>query len=240
MTTARPAGNSHEGEPHAGGLDDKLNRLRAGVLGANDGIISTAGIVVGVAGASSNPTAIFVAGLAGLVAGALSMAGGEYTSVSAQRDTETAVLDQERRELATMPDAELEELTGLYRDKGLSPDLAHRVAVELTERDALAAHADAELGIADPNHRSNPWQAALSSFVAFTVGALLPLLAIVLPPVAWRVPVTVLSVLVALGLTAWAAARLGGARPVRPVARNVVVGLATMIVTFVVGSLFHV
>lgn len=230
----------HDAEPHREHLGDKLNWLRAGVLGANDGIISTAGIVVGVAGASSNPTAILVAGIASLVAGALSMAGGEYTSVSAQRDTERAVVAKEKWELETMPEAELEELAGLYRAKGISEEIAHRVAEELTAQDALAAHAEAELGIADPYHQPSPWHAALSSCIAFAVGAILPLLAIVLPPVGWRVPVTMVSVLLALAATAWVAARLGGAGPLRPIVRNTVVGLATMGVAFLVGSLFSI
>ena len=152
----------HEDEPHVHGIGNRLSWLRAGVLGANDGIVSTAGIVMGVAGATSERPTILVAGVAGLVAGALSMAAGEYVSVSTQRDSEEALLDKERRELRDDPDDELAELADLYVQKGLSPDLASRVAVELTEHDALGAHAEAELGI-DPDDLTSPWQAAWAS-----------------------------------------------------------------------------
>jgi VIT1/CCC1 family predicted Fe2+/Mn2+ transporter len=228
--------SEHPREAHTGDLAARLNWLRAGVLGANDGIVSTAGLVVGVAGASADRSSILIAGLAGLVAGALSMAGGEYVSVSSQADTEQAALDLERRELSEMPEHELEELTEIYQAKGLTRDLAAAVAVQLTEHDALAAHAEAELGI-DPEERSNPFHAAWSSMVAFTAGALLPLLAIVLPPAGWRVPVTVVAVTGALVLTGVASARLGGGPAKRPVVRNVTVGLLAMAVTFGVGSL---
>ena len=154
MTEARPAPAGH-GEPHGGGMATRLNWLRAAVLGANDGIVSTAGLVVGVAGASSSRTAIFTAGLAGLFAGALAMASGEYVSVSSQRDSERAMLALERRELAEAPQAEVAELARLYEAKGLAPALAREVAERLTEHDAFAAHADAELGI-DPGQLARP------------------------------------------------------------------------------------
>ena len=227
----------HAHEPHAEGLASRLNWLRAGVLGANDGIVSTAGLVVGVAGATNSRSAILVAGLAGLVAGALSMAGGEYVSVSTQSDTEGAAVDRERWELENLPEHELEELAAIYVDKGLTPELARDVARQLTEHDALAAHAEAELGI-DPDERTNPYHAAWSSMVSFTVGALLPLLAILLPPPSWRVGVTVAAVTVALAVTGVVAARLGGARTRPAVVRNVLVGLLAMVVTFAVGSAF--
>jgi VIT1/CCC1 family predicted Fe2+/Mn2+ transporter len=229
----------HAGEPHQAGLAARLNWLRAGVLGANDGIVSTAGLVVGVAGASASRTALVTAGLAGLLAGALSMAAGEYVSVSTQRDTERAALETEREELATDPAAELAELAGIYRSKGLSHELAHEVAEALTKRDALAAHAEAELGIA-PDDLTNPWQAALASFAAFTVGALLPLLAILLPPASLRVPVTVCAVLAALAATGWASARLGSAPVLRAVLRNVLGGGIAMGITYAAGVLLHV
>jgi VIT1/CCC1 family predicted Fe2+/Mn2+ transporter len=225
---------AHPEEAHRGDLASRLNWLRAGVLGANDGIVSTAGLVVGVAGATTDRTAILIAGLAGLVAGALSMAGGEYVSVSSQADTEKAALELEKHELREMPEHELEELTAIYVDKGLSPELAAAVAVELTEHDALAAHAEAELGI-HPEERTNALHAAWSSMIAFTVGALLPLLAIVLPPSSWRVPVTVVAVTAALVLTGVTSARLGGGPARKPVVRNVVVGLVAMAITFAVG-----
>jgi VIT1/CCC1 family predicted Fe2+/Mn2+ transporter len=226
----------HTHEPHSGDLGNRLNWLRAGVLGANDGIVSTAGLVVGVAGATADRVPILTAGVAGLVAGALSMAGGEYVSVSTQRDTERAVLDLERWELANLPEHELDELTELYRAKGLSQPLARQVAVQLTEHDALAAHAETELGI-DPTALTSPWHAAWASFVAFTVGALLPLAAILLPPAAARVPVCFVAVVAALALTGWQSARLGSA-PARPaVLRNVGVGALGMAVTYAVGLL---
>lgn len=226
----------HDDEPHAGSVAARLNWLRAGVLGANDGIVSTAGLVVGVAGATADVRALLVAGVAGLVAGSLSMAGGEYVSVSTQRDSERSLLDKERRELAEMPDEELEELTQIYQSKGLDRPVAEEVARQLTVHDALGAHAEAELGI-DPNDLTSPVAAALSSMVAFALGALLPLLAIVLPPVSWRVPVTVLAVTAALVVTGWGSARLGEAPLLQAVIRNVGVGLLAMGLTFVVGML---
>src|SRR3954463_9363227 len=163
-------------DPHEG-LGARLNWLRAGVLGANDGIVSTAGLVVGVAGATDSTSALLASGVAGLLAGSLSMASGEYVSVSTQRDTEKAALALERRELAETPEAEFEELVGLYQQEGLSPPTARKVAEELTAADAFAAHARTELGI-NPDDLVKPWSAAIASFVAFSVGALLPLLAI--------------------------------------------------------------
>ncbi|WP_274556764.1 VIT1/CCC1 transporter family protein [Streptomyces spiramyceticus] len=221
---------------HGGGLGTRLNWLRAGVLGANDGIVSTAGIVVGVAGATDERAALLTAGLAGLLAGSMSMAAGEYVSVSTQRDSEKAALAEEKRELREQPEAELDELTELLAGRGLSPDVAREAAQQLTERDALRAHARVELGI-DPDELTNPWHAAAASFVAFTVGALLPLLAIVLPPESWRLQVTVVSVLIALALTGWGSARLGAAPPRPAVVRNVAGGALAMAVTYGAGSL---
>jgi VIT1/CCC1 family predicted Fe2+/Mn2+ transporter len=214
----------------------RLNWLRAGVLGANDGIVSTAGVIVGVAGATAERGAILVAGIAALVAGALSMGVGEYVSVSTQRDTEAALLDRERRELAEEPEMELAELAGFYREKGLDPDLAHEVAVQLTAHDALAAHAEVELQL-DPESLTSPWHAAFASMGAFTVGALLPLLAALFSSPASHVPVIVLSVVLALALTGWLSARLGGMTPGRQIARNVGGGLLAMIVTYAIGTL---
>lgn len=217
-------------------VNAKMNWLRAGVLGANDGIVSTAGLVVGVAGATTDRTALVVAGVAGLVAGAVSMAGGEYVSVSTQRDTEVALLEKERRELEETPEEELAELAGFYRRKGLSVQTAQLVAVELTAHDALRAHAEIELGI-DGDSLVNPWHAALASLVSFTLGALLPLLAIVLPGSSARLPVTVVAVVAALTVTGAVSARLGGAPALPAVARNVGVGLLAMALTFGVGTL---
>jgi VIT1/CCC1 family predicted Fe2+/Mn2+ transporter len=223
-------------DPHASHVTNRLNWLRAGVLGANDGIVSTAGLVVGVAAATTSSSVIFTAGLAGLVAGGVSMALGEYVSVSAQRDTQRALLQKERQELDAMPEAELEELARLYAAKGLSAETAWVVARELTDRDAFAAHIDVELGI-DPDNLSNPWQAALSSAVAFTLGAVVPLVAILLPPASARVPVAFLSVLIALVLTGTVSAALGGARKRRAVLRVVLGGALAMLVTYGVGQM---
>ncbi|WP_425442591.1 VIT1/CCC1 transporter family protein [Streptomyces colonosanans] len=223
-------------EAHGGALGSRLNWLRAAVLGANDGIVSTAGLVVGVAGATSDRTALLTAGLAGLLAGSMSMAVGEYVSVSTQRDSERAALALEKRELREQPQEELEELTALLERRGLSQEVAREAALQLTERDALRAHASVELGI-NPDELANPWHAAWASFLAFTVGALLPLLAIVLPPEGARLPVTVGSVLAALVVTGWASARLGAARPGRALVRNVVGGALAMGITYAAGSL---
>ena len=223
-------------EPHQDGLATRLNWLRAAVLGANDGIVSTAGLVVGVAGATSSARTLLTAGLAGLLAGSLSMAAGEYVSVSTQRDSEQAALDLERLELDRTPEAELVELAGLYEQKGLTSDLAAEVARQLTAYDALGAHAETELGI-DPDELTNPWHAAGASFLAFTAGALLPLLAMVLPPASVRLYVTVGSVLVALALCGWGSALLGRA-PVRAsILRNVAGGALAMGVTYLAGTL---
>ncbi|GAA2683674.1 VIT family protein [Streptomyces lunalinharesii] len=223
-------------EAHGGGLGSRLNWLRAAVLGANDGVVSTAGLVVGVAGATDSQATLLTAGLAGLLAGSMSMAAGEYVSVSTQRDSEKAALALEKRELATEPQAELRELTELLEGKGLGPELAREVAEQLTDHDALRAHAEVELGI-DPDDLTNPWHAAGASFLAFTAGALLPLLAIVLPPTGQRLWITVVAVLAALALCGWTSARLGSA-PVGPaVLRNVAGGALAMAVTYVAGTL---
>lgn len=230
---------THPAEPHHASLGERLNWLRAGVLGANDGIVSVAGVAVGVAGATTDRTAVLVAGVASLVAGALSMAGGEYVSVSTQRDTEQAALRLERYELETMPEEEERELAGIYEDRGLSPELAAEVAHELTENDALEAHAEAELGI-HPDDLTSPWHAAWASLVAFTVGGLLPLVAITVPGVAMRVWACVAAVGAGLVLTGVVSARLGNAHVGRAVARNVGVGALTMVITYFVGVLFGV
>ncbi|NKS51435.1 VIT family protein [Prescottella equi] len=235
---AGPAG-VHDAEPHLGSLSSRLNWLRAGVLGANDGIVSVAGLVVGVAAATTDRGPILTAGLAGLAAGAVSMALGEYVSVSTQRDTEQALLAKEKHELSTIPEAELEELASLYEAKGLSSETARKVAEELTEHDAFAAHAEAELGI-DPDELTNPWQAAGASAISFTVGAILPMLAILLPPATARIPVTFAAVLVALAITGSLSARLGGARRSRAVLRVVTGGALAMAVTYGIGQLLGV
>lgn len=238
LEEASMALDAHPDEPHDSRLGQRLNWLRAGVLGANDGIVSTAGVVIGVAAATPDDlTAIMTAGIAALVAGAFSMAGGEYVSVSTQRDTEKAMVAKEVRELQEQPEVELADLAGFYRARGLSTDLAHRVAVELMEHDALAAHAEVELGI-DPGAYTSPWVAAFSSFAAFTLGSLLPLVMIVLPVGHDRLWVAAIAVIVGLFLTGWISAALGGAPPRPAILRNVVMGAATMLATYVIGLLF--
>ncbi|MGC4933190.1 VIT1/CCC1 transporter family protein [Gordonia sp. DT30] len=229
--------HQHSDEPHdVGSLASRLNWLRAGVLGANDGIVSTAGIVIGVAAATIDRGPIFTAGIAGVAAGAVSMALGEYVSVSTQRDTERALLAKERRELHEQPEAEFDELVGLYEKRGLSHETATQVATELTERDAFGAHVDIELGI-DPDALTNPWQAAASSAVSFLSGALLPMIAILVPPPHLRVPITFIAVLAALAITGFTGATLGGSSPWRPMWRVVLGGAIAMIVTYAIGHL---
>jgi VIT1/CCC1 family predicted Fe2+/Mn2+ transporter len=213
----------------------KLNRLRAAVLGANDGITSTAGLVAGVAGAAASSSAVLIAGVSGLAAGAFSMGGGEYTSVRAQRDSHDALLARQRRELDTRPHEELDELAYLYAQKGLSPRLAREVAAELSSGDALAAHADIELGI-DVKDLVNPWEAAMASATSFLLGGVLPLLAILLPPHAWRVPVCFAAVLITLSVTGYVAARLGQAPAGRATVRNAAVGFTAMLLTYAIGT----
>ena len=221
-------------------LDDdvsgRLNWLRAGVLGANDGIVSTAGVVMGVAGATDDSGTILIAGIAALTAGALSMGAGEYVSVSTQRDSERSILAMEEIELDQMPRTEQSELARMYRDKGLSKETAEKVAEELTAQDALRAHADIEFGI-DPDALANPWHAALASMVAFTVGALLPLLVVAFVPGAARVVTTVLTVAVALAVAGAVSARLGYSPKLPAVVRNVAGGLLAMGVTYAIGML---
>ena len=196
------SGGGHPNEPHGGSLAARLNWLRAGVLGANDGVISTAGLVIGVAAATTETAEIATAGVAGLVAGAVSMALGEYVSVSTQRDTERALIEKERRELEVAPDAERVELVELLRRRGLTEGTAAVVADELTDRDALRAHLDVEIGI-DQEELVNPWVAAASSAVAFSSGAVVPLVAILVSPASGRIAITVVAVVLGLVATGW-------------------------------------
>jgi vacuolar iron transporter family protein len=218
------------------GLKSRLNWLRAGVLGANDGIISTAGLVVGVAAATTDRDAILVAGVAALTAGAVSMALGEYVSVSSARDTEKALIAEEKRELAEDPDGELDQLAGLYQAKGLSAETARRVAEELSAVDPVRAHLDVEHNL-DEEDLTNPWHAALASAVAFVLGAALPLLAMVLATEATRIPVTFVAVLVALVLTGSVSAWFGRAHRLLAVVRLLIGGALAMGVTFGIGAL---
>jgi vacuolar iron transporter family protein len=220
-------------------LARRLNWLRAGVLGANDGIVSTAGIVMGVAGATVESGPILIAGVAALVAGSISMAGGEYASVSAQRDSEIAALAKERKELKDNPEGEMLELVEYYRNRGISQSLSTQIAEELSAKDPVRAHAEAELGISSDEHVS-PKAGAVASFIAFALGSTLPIVAIAGPWVEYRELATVASVVVALALTGYFGARIGKAKPLRAVFRNVVVSLLTMGIAFAIGSVLGV
>lgn len=226
-------------ELHTAGAGSKLNWLRASVLGANDGVVSVASIIFGVAGATDSAGFIFTAGLAGLVAGALSMAVGEYVSVSTQRDTERALLEKERWELKHQSEFELAELASLYEKKGLSKQTAAVVAKELTAHDAFAAHAEAELGI-DPNDLTDPWHAAWASGASFVSGAFIPLIVMVLPFGALRLPITFGAVLVVLVITGVLSAYAGGANKTKATLRVVVGGVIAMAVTYGIGKAFGV
>ena len=217
-------------------LSTRSNWLRAAVLGANDGIVSTAGLVLGVAGAGATREDLVTAGIAGLVAGALSMAAGEYVSVSSQHDAEQADLRMEERELERNPEGELHELARIYEQRGLSSELAEQVATALTENDALAAHSRDELGF-DEDRRARPLQAAGASAAAFSVGALVPLLAIALAPASIRAGVVAVVTVLALAVLGSTGARLGGA-PALPAALRVVTwGAVAMAVTYAIGAL---
>lgn len=226
-------------EAHNANSSSKLNWLRAAVLGANDGIVSVASVIVGVAGASNSTGFIITAGVAALVAGAFSMAVGEYVSVSSQRDSEKAMLAKEKFELENMPEEELEELTVIYEKKGLTRQTAEIVAKELTAKDAYLAHVDAELGI-DPNSLTDPWHAAYASGAAFFCGAIIPILAVILSPVNLRVPTVFISVVIALVITGGLSAHAGGAKKSVAVVRVVLGGAIAMIVTYIIGSIFGI
>jgi VIT1/CCC1 family predicted Fe2+/Mn2+ transporter len=222
---------------HEEHLSHRTGWLRAAVLGANDGIVSVAAIIVGVAAANSSRSAILTAGIAGLVAGAASMAAGEYVSVSSQADAERADLALEQRELLANPAGERAELAGIYRDRGLSDDLAQQVADELSDGDdVLAAHARDELGMTELSH-ARPFQAAAASAASFTVGASIPLIAAIAAPSSVQVEITIAATVLALALTGWAGATLGGAPPWRGTLRVVIWGVAAMALTMVVGNI---
>ena len=219
-------------ESHAG----RLNWLRAGVLGANDGIVSVAALVVGVAGATGSTAAIAAAGTAGLVGGAISMALGEYVSVSSQSDSQRTLIEREKRELRADPEGELDELAQLYEEQGLAPATARQVAVEVTAIDPVRAHLLAEHNIVEDDVVS-PWRAAWVSAAAFTLGALLPFLAILLLPTSVRIPITFGAVLIALAVLGTTGAHLGGSPKLRATFRVVLGGAAALSVTFLIGSL---
>ena len=229
----------HHPEYHSGNVGGKLNRLRAAVLGANDGIISVAGLVFGVLGATTDSGILFATGVAGIIAGALSMAVGEYVSVSSSLDSERALLSKERYELEHFPEHEFEELVNLYEKKGLSKETARLVAKELTEHDAFRAHVEAELKI-DPEHLTNPWQAAFASAGAFSLGALIPFIAVILPSADFRIPVAFVAIIVALALTGTLSAIAGGADAKKASFRVVIGGIAAMAITYAIGYVIGV
>ncbi|MDO4821464.1 MAG: VIT family protein [Rothia sp. (in: high G+C Gram-positive bacteria)] len=220
-----------------GAYQEKLNRLRAAVLGANDGIVSVAATVVGVAGATTSTSAIGVAAAAAVVGGAISMALGEYVSVSSQVDSQEALIAKEKAELRDLPEHELDELTEILKERGISPETARKAAIEMTEKNALKTHLHFELGIDDEDIPS-PWSAALASAGAFLMGALLPTLLILVFPESIRIPVTFAGVLIALAVTGTLGAKWGGSPRYGKAAVRVVIGGAlALAVTFAVGSL---
>jgi VIT1/CCC1 family predicted Fe2+/Mn2+ transporter len=226
-------------EHHNFNDSSKLNWLRAAVLGANDGVVSVASIVLGVAGATSQTSIILTSGIAGLVAGALSMAVGEYVSVSTQRDTEKAFIEKEKWELENEPEHELEELTKIYEIKGLSRKTAEVVAKELTEKDVLKAHLRDELNI-DAEDLTNPVSAASASGLAFVSGGIIPVLSVLIAPEGYKIIATFVSVILALILTGVLSAHAGGADKTKATVRVVVGGVVAMLVTYLIGSLFGV
>lgn len=222
--------------PDEAKVTSRKNWLRAGVLGANDGIVSVAALVIGVAAATPDRPAILTAGLAGLAAGALSMAVGEYVSVSSQRDAEKAQLERERKWHSDRPEWELEQLAQLHMATGMDKDTALKAAEQQTAHDPLTAHARAHLGI-DPDELVSPWQAGFASLVAFTLGGGMPLLIILYTMPDLRVAATFGTVLAALALTGWTSARLGHARRLRAVLRNIIGGATAMGITYGIGAL---
>ena len=225
----------HPGEPHALGSAQRLNRLRAGVLGANDGIVSVAALVVGVAGATTASATILTAGAAGLVGGAISMALGEYVSVSSQRDSEQSMITNERRELQEHPEDELDELVQLYVTKGLNPSTARQVAEQLTAKDPVAAHLDAELNLV-PADIANPTAAALTSAASFAVGGALPFLTMVLLPSPARVGGHLHRRSAGSGADREPGRPAGGSPLLRPTIRVVAGGAIALAVTFALGA----
>jgi VIT1/CCC1 family predicted Fe2+/Mn2+ transporter len=221
--------------PDSARILSTLNWLRAGVLGANDGIVSTAAIIFGVAGGSATHATIMLAGIASVAAGALSMGAGEYVSVSTQRELEEAVLERQKADLARDPERELQVLSQLFEQRGVEPTLAAQVARQMSDKDALGVHARAELGI-DPENVTKPWSAAAASMISFIIGGVVPIAAMVLSPRSMEIWVTGMSVAVAMALTGIISARLGRIPLVPSVFRNIAGGLLAMGVTYGVGN----
>ncbi|MDR0922314.1 MAG: VIT family protein [Lactobacillales bacterium] len=220
-------------------LAERLNILRAGVLGANDGIVSVAGVVVGMASATNDPMPIFIAGLSAVLAGAFSMAGGEYVSVSTQKDTEKAAIIKQKELLKTNFEEELSSVAKYYEEQGISPELSMTIAKEVMEKHPLETTIHQKYNL-EVGEYTNPWHAAFSSFISFTIGSILPMLTITLFPENLRVLFTIFAVTVALFVTGFVSATLGGAPRKPAVFRNVVVGLITMFVTYGIGHLFKI
>ena len=228
-----------DSKPHIATSTNQLNKLRASVLGANDGIVSTAGLVLGVTGAAADKEAIVLAGFAGLVAGAISMAAGEFVSVSSQRDSEKAFLKQKQIHIKNTHNSEIDELVEIYQAKGISKKTALQAAKELEKHGTLDVELQKELGI-DPDDLTNPWSAAIASAVSFVVGAAIPLAAIALAPTDWQIPATALAVLASLILAGTLSARAGEANKTRAALRIVVWGVGAMAITYLIGRLIGV
>jgi VIT1/CCC1 family predicted Fe2+/Mn2+ transporter len=230
---------THPGEAHTTSVSARLNALRAGVLGANDGIVSTSALLLGVIATGAGSTAVFTAGLAAAVAGAVSMALGEYVSVSAQRDSEKSLIAEETGELTEMPTEETEEMAEILRGYGISAETAEKAAEEIQAGDPLPAHLQLELGI-DEEDLTNPWAAAGSSAVSFILGALLPMLAVLTAPHSVAAVVVTAVTLLALAVTGAFSARLGGNPLCKSVARLVIGGALGLAITYALGSVFDV
>lgn len=229
----------HNPEPHISDVNSKLNWLRAGVLGANDGIVSVAGLLAGVAATGADSQELLIAGSAAVFSGAVSMALGEYVSVSAQRDTERALVEKERWELENMPGEEHDELVGLLVNKGIERKTAEEAAHQMREHDELAAHLDLELGISAGDY-TNPWVAAFASAISFLVGALLPLLVVIVSPEAWRVPAMLAAALAALSITGTISAHFSASAKSRSVMRLVIGGALAFAITYGIGAVLGV
>lgn len=223
--------------PPVESMTSRLNWLRAGVLGGNDGIVSTSALMVGVAGAGTSVAGVLTAGVAALVAGAFSMGVGEYVSVSSQRDSERAAIRREVALLKQNPDGQIDQLAHMYEERGLQPETAHAVAVELTEADPLRAHLDVEYKL-DPEDLNNPWAAAAASALAFTLGSLIPLLAALLAPASWMPWSIAVATVLALLMTGFVSARIGTSSKRSAMLRVLIGGVIALAATWFIGSLF--
>jgi len=219
-------------------MASKLNWLRAGVLGANDGIVSTSALMVGVAGAGTSVAGVLTAGVAALVAGAFSMGVGEYVSVSSQRDSERSAIRREQQQLVDDPEGQVDQLAHMFEERGLSPATAHTAALELTEKDPLRAHLSVEYNL-DPDDLNDPWSAAAASAVAFSIGSLVPLLAALLAPSAWMPWPIVVATIVALLVTGLVSARIGASGKRVAMFRVLIGGVIALAATWFIGTLFN-